>query len=331
MNNILQKLREIALTFSIVPDGTLTNATSIDTVIKVLSDIRKSFHGFVEVEFLKEERYKKSYEKDSKILEDFLKTFELLIVDVKFGSLEPSVAPNVVELENPLFSNETLVWKRKTFETYKHDVFETDYTGTKGTNFILKKYTPEERNKIFKPVFDAMSGKYKINILDRHRRIVNVLVLPDELRRLQIIPSVSKEKKAVVEKNVVGYFKVITDGTSIELKKGNIKKIYDLDVLEHETYPYKPEMIKYEKRTFVLSQKLVCDIRFEDNMYFISYPELDICVWGETRERTESAFSFAFNAMYENYVQEDDTKLSEKALALKSKLQALISQTNDEA
>jgi len=73
-----------------------------------------------------------------------------------------------------------------------------------------------------------------------------------------------KEKQISVEKNVVGYFKVLTDGTTIELKKSNIKKVYDLDVLEHDTYPYKPAMIKFEERTFVLSQKLASDVRQED-------------------------------------------------------------------
>ena len=325
MNNILQKLREIALTFSIEPEGTITNAAGLDTVIKVLTDVRRSFHGFIEVEFLKDERYRKFYEKDTKVLESFLKTFELLIVDVKFGSLEPSVAPNVVELENPLFRDDVLDWKQKVFKTYKQDVFETDYTKTKDVNSILNKYTPEERNKIYRPMFDAMTGKHKINVLDPSRQIINVLILPDELRRLQIIPPVLKEKKESVERNVVGYFKVLTDGTSIELKKGNIKKIYDLDVLEHETYPFKPDMIKYEKRTFIFSHKLVCEVRFEDDMYFISYPELDICVWGETREQTELAFSFAFNALYENYALEENSNLSEKALAIKTKLQSMIS------
>jgi hypothetical protein len=331
MNDALKRLRGIALTFKINPEGTIANAAGVDTVIRVLTDVRRSFNGFVEVEFLKDERYRKSFEKNSRILEEFLKGFELLIVDVKFGSLQASVAPNVVELENPLFRDEVLEWKQKAFTTYKHDVFEINYQGTSEVKDILKKYTAEERGKIYKPVFDAMSGKHRIDVIDQRGKVLNVLSLPDELRRIQIVPPVVKEKQISVEKNVVGYFKVLTDGTTIELKKSNIKKVYDLDVLEHDTYPYKPAMIKFEERTFVLSQKLASDVRFEDNLYFISYPDLDLCVWGESREQAETAFSFAFNALYENYAQEDNTKLSEKAIALKTRLLSLISQVTNEA
>ena len=331
MDPYLKTLRELSLTFKIKPQHAIGNAAGIDTIIKVLSDVRRSFLGFVEVEFLRETENRNAYEKDKSILADFLKHSELLMVDVRFGSLQASVAPNVLELDNPLFKDELLKWKREKFNVYKHDVFGKDYNRSDDVRDILQNYSPAERAKIYRPVFDAVAGKHTIQVIDNAGRITNVLHAPDEVRRIQLLPPVAKSAEKPIQKNVVGYFKVLTDGTTVEWRKSNIKKVYDIDFLEHDDYPFKPDAIRHEHRTFVLKRKLVCDVRFEEDIYFISQEELNIAVWGKTREEAEAAFAFSFNALYENYVMEDEGKLSLKALELRSKIANLISKTYNES
>jgi len=102
-------------------------------------------------------------------------------------------------------------------------------------------------------------------------------------------------------------------------------------VLEHETYPFKPDAIRFEKRTFVLSKKLNCEVDFHDDVYFITYPELDVVVWGKTREEVEEAFAFTFSALYDNYMCESDEKLSSKAKDIKQKIHLLVITTFDDS
>ncbi len=111
-----------------------------------------------------------------------------------------------------------------------------------------------------------------------------------------------------------------------------VKKLKELiEVLEHDTYPFKPDMIRFEKRTFVLNQKLVCEVDFHDETYFISYPELDIAVWGKTRDEAEEAFAFVFSALYDNYALESDDILSSKARDIKKKMNSLVTSTFHES
>ncbi len=52
-NNLLEGLKKIALRFHIDPKNTIGHAARVETVIKVLSDINKSYKNFLEIEFKK--------------------------------------------------------------------------------------------------------------------------------------------------------------------------------------------------------------------------------------------------------------------------------------
>jgi hypothetical protein len=101
--------------------------------------------------------------------------------------------------------------------------------------------------------------------------------------------------------------------------------------LEHDTYPFKPESIKYQNFKFDLSKNLDCIVEFEDDNYIIKNEELDIIVWGATREEVEDAFNFSFYSLYINYYLEDNSKLSDEAIFLKSRLHTIIKLVTDEA
>jgi hypothetical protein len=96
-------------------------------------------------------------------------------------------------------------------------------------------------------------------------------------------------------------------------------------------YHFKPESIKYQNFNFDLNKILECVVEFEDDNYILKNEELDIIVWGATREEVEDAFNFGFYSLYINYYLEDDSKLSDEAILLKNKLQAIIKSVTDEA
>jgi hypothetical protein len=95
-----------------------------------------------------------------------------------------------------------------------------------------------------------------------------------------------------------------------------------------DIYPFKPDVIKFEDKIYVLNKKLACAVDFEEDNYTIRNEFLDITVWGDTREEVETAFSFSFHALYENYALEDDKKLSKEAKVLKINLLSLVRKTS---
>jgi hypothetical protein len=94
--------------------------------------------------------------------------------------------------------------------------------------------------------------------------------------------------------------------------------------LEHETYPYKPSNIAFENTVYILNKRLECLVEFEDEMYVIQNPELDITVWGNTREEVEYSFGFTFHSLYQNFALEQDERLSEEAKLLKTNLLNIV-------
>ena len=125
-------------------------------------------------------------------------------------------------------------------------------------------------------------------------------------------------------KIIQAYLKVVKHDGKYLLNKGNIKKVFYLEELEYDTYPYKPDMIKYYNTIFNLTEKLDCSVSYEENQYIISNDLLDLTVWGETREEAERAFCFSFYGLYQNFAKETDSNLTEGGLKIKKILKELV-------
>jgi hypothetical protein len=93
---------------------------------------------------------------------------------------------------------------------------------------------------------------------------------------------------------------------------------------EYNTYPYKPDVIKFDEKIYDLSEKLDCSVFFEDNNYIIVNEKFDLSVWGETREEAEQAFNFAFSALFQNFAKENDDNLSNTAKKIKDRLLKIV-------
>jgi hypothetical protein len=111
---------------------------------------------------------------------------------------------------------------------------------------------------------------------------------------------------------------------SLKQKNGKTNKSLLQKEYEKETYPYAPDVIRFDDKIYILSKKLDCNVVFENDVYIITNEFLDITVWGESRVTAEQAFSFTFSALYQNYINEDDVNLSEKAKNIKIKLKNLV-------
>ncbi len=226
---MLEELRKIALRFQIDPKSTIGHAAKLETVVKVLSEINKSYKNFLEIEFLKNSDFRKAFDKNKKTLETIIGELELLIVDVNFSSFTSAVAPNVAEDNTTIFIDEVLLWKKEKFDEYKEEIIKADYSSSSYIQRISKRYSDHEINKIFQPLFSFIgTGEdYKINIQSEDSKILKTLHQPNK-SKVQYF--VSKTKRATVEpeyKTVQAFMKIKPDESgAFNIKKSNIKETY---------------------------------------------------------------------------------------------------------
>lgn len=330
---MIEKLKDIAFRIHIEPLKTVEHAAKVETVIKVLSDIYQSYNNYLEIEFLRNEDFRKVYETNKKVLDTIKEELSLLVVDLNFSSFEAALAPDLVEMQSPIFKNEVLEWKRETFNEYKDVIICGDYEDSNYIHKVAKRYTDDERVKIFKPLFSSFGdGKeYKVNIKNKNHEILRSLVQP-EISKDFYVPKLTVERFDVPEYSIVQVFaKVKKQGDKFKLNQRNLKEILYFEELEHDTYPFKPELIKFEETIFVFNKNLDCIVEFEDDNYVIKNEDLDIIVWGESRKKVEEAFCFSFYSIYKNFYLEDNKNLSNEAIQLKEKLKSIIKNVINEA
>lgn len=322
----IESLQDIAFRFQIDPTATIGHAARVSSVITVLSAINQSYINFLEVEFFKNQEFAKVYATNPKVLDSLKADLELLLVDLKFGSFEAAAAPNV--LETTLFNESVNSWKRKTFTDYKEDILYADYYDIKYLRRTIDRFTDEERSKIFKPLFAAVSPDrpYRLNILDKQGKTRKILSQPKNWIDFYV-PKQERNAQIEDEFHTVSFVAQVRKNDDIEgynLSKRNIKQVLFAERLEYETYPYKPKVLQFEDVIYVLSEPLVCEVSYEDESYIIRNERLDLTVWGDSREEAETAFSFAFHSLYQNFAEEADGQLSDDAKSLKSDLSSLV-------
>lgn len=322
---MIENLKDIAIRIHIDPLKTVEHAAKVETVIKVLSDIHQSYNNYLEIEFFKNEEFRKIYESNKKVLETIKEELGLLVVDLSFNSFEAALAPDILELQSPIFKDEVLEWKRATFDVYKDIIISDDYENADYLHKVAERYNDEERIKIFKPLFSSFGdGKeYKVNIKDTNHNILKTLVQPEKSKGFYI-PKLTSERLDTTEYSTVQVFVKIKKQDEFNLNRRNLKEILYHEELEHDTYPFKPELVKFQETIFVLNMHLECIVEYEDDIYIIKNEELDLIVWGKTRKEVENAFNFSFYSLYTNYYLEIDSKLSFEAIILKNKLREII-------
>jgi len=330
---MIEKLKDIAFRIHIEPLKTVENATKVETVIKVLSDIYQSYNNYLEIEFIRNVKFREAYESNNKVIETIKEDLALLIVDLNFGSFEAALAPDLSDQQTEIFNNEVLDWEIDTFKEFKDDIIHGDYENDHYIKKITEKYNETEREKIFKPLFSSIgNGKnYRININDKNHTFVKALIQPKSTKPYYI-PKNSKNNFDNSEFTTVHFFaKVKKLGDTLDLNKKNISEVLFLEKLEHDTYPFKPEIIKFQETIFVLNRNLDCTIDYEEDNYIIKNEELDIVVWGDSRKEVEEAFCFSFYSIYQNYCIEVNSNLSDEAILLKEKMYSLIKNVINEA
>lgn len=298
-NEELNELRDIAFEITIDPNNPL-HAASAEDVVKVLSAYINSYKSYLTVKIQSEN---KSQEEVAEIIRDT----KLMVVDTDFNSFHSSLAPY-----NPNNPSTMTV-----FNNYKSEILEADMDNYGDLKRLRDDYTKEQLHAIYNPIFAVTSRNYSLKIKTNKtgERKVNK-------PRKEFETYFKPTKTKIIKESEDKLFQVVVQAADIN--SFSKKDIIYSSILEHETYPLSLDRIKSNEKTIYLHDTINCMVEYSDDLYFITYKDLNIEVWGETREDAEQAFKFTFYSLVVNYAEEDDSNLTNDAILLKNKLITMI-------
>ena len=324
--DFLKSLRKIALYFKLEVGPKYGGAIDVDSLSKVLKAINSSFQSYFDAELRNQVKGKISsqVDKEIKTLRDEAR---LLIVDLKFASFEAALSPDAVTSTAYAHIQHPLQTKREIFKSFEQDIFFSNLNDVKTVERIEKKFTKEVRAAIFKPLEETVfnptkySFKYGKSFNDLTRKFKPIR--PEISKRL-IPPSVKPPSLETVYKVYV-----VTEGEyDLFGPKPKIKKMLASEKLDRLTYPLQLSKIKGDDTEIIFKNPITAEVTYdeEENLYHITYNELNIAVWDKDRNDADEAFRFAFISLVKNFYVEKDIKLTESGKQVKYKLASLIDQ-----
>lgn len=328
MEEYLNDLRDKSIYIKLEAKEKIAGAIDLDNLIKVLNSISQSYKCFLEIELDKNETVKSSTPQGRKEVKHFIKESELLIVDLDFASFGAAICPNTVTTLPYSNIKDGLNLKKKTFEEYKSDVFYADYKDPKFIQHISQKYTDEERANIFKPlvsnIYSNPSIKFYYGKDKEHLKLFSKGSLNKSTLEKLIPTKISSEDASVKKEDTYAIYVTSSDEMDLFGKKPKYSKVLATQKLERPVYPYQLNEIKLNNKLYLLKKVLSAEVTYEDNLFYIKYPDLNIEVWGEDRVEAEEAFNFMLKNVITNIYLEKDEKLTPKAQIVKSIIKDMI-------
>lgn len=322
--DFLEELRKLALYFKLETPK-YGGAIDVESLAKVLRSVNASFQNYFDAE-LRTTYVGKITSRVDQEIRALKEEANLLIVDLRFASFEAAVSPNSVTTSS-LFNyfKEPGELKKKIFKSYEDEIFYSDLNEPKTIEKLERKFSQEERSAIFKPLDETVfhptrySFKYGKSFNDLKRSFKPI---KEEVVKKLIPPSVKQSRTETLYKVYV-----VTEG-EMDLfgPRPKIKKMLATEKMERADYPLQLHKIRYDGIEVFLKNILNADVSFDDEekLYYISYPDLNILVWGADRNEADEAFQFSFISLIQNIYNEDDGNLTNKAKEIKKKLTELI-------
>lgn len=100
--------------------------------------------------------------------------------------------------------------------------------------------------------------------------------------------------------------------------------ISDCNINLENKFQINIDYIAHGKFIYYLSRNLTLDIHYTIDGYYINEKETGIVAYGEDMQTALYDFNSSFNYLVDNYLLEDDNKLSVDALEIKNKLKLII-------
>jgi hypothetical protein len=328
MEDFLNKLRINALHIKLESDIKYGGAVDIDSLIKILHSLNESFLNFIDAE-VRFRLQKKITNRVNKEIQCLVNESKLLIVNLNFSSFEAEVSPDLMTTSLPFSAfADIFKVKKEIFEEYKEEVVLTDPNNIKYEN-LINKYSKEEFKRIYKPLADTIwkSDGYKFYAGKSNEVLKKPLPkISDSTFKIffpkEVKPTPPEEQYYRIWAINEGDYDIFGD------PKLKIKKVFAAEKFIKPVYPFQTNKIIFDESVITLKDILTANVEYseESELFYISFPDLDILVWGEDRNIAEEAFNFTFASLVESIYLEKDINLTEKALKIKNKLSQLISE-----
>lgn len=328
MNDFVEILRERALHLKLEADKRFGGAVDVQSLVKALGAIERSYSNYLDAELRDKVKGKitKTIEKE---IAAFKKESALLVVDLNFASFGAAIVSNSVTTSGSFahFKNAQQL-KQESFDHYKKDAFFADHNDPKVLAQLKERFTPEERSSIFSPLYkDIFSTKsFSFQVGKTAKTLHPVHRKTSEAAQKTLMPVVHKTLEPSGEK-LVALYGIVEDNVDLFGQRNiKFKKRLAVQSMDKDTYPYQSHEINYGNAKVILKRPITAKVEFveDENLYFISFGDLELSAWGDTRQQAEEAFNFAFVDTVKTYYLEDDSRLTKKAIALKQQLAALI-------
>lgn len=332
MEAFLESLREKSLYIKLSSNDRFGGAVDIESLSKALASLNSSYKNFLKIE-LYSQRNNFISAKEKVELKILIDESQLLIVDLDFASFGAAVTPNTITHLNYSSLGDVKRIKEESFENYRDFVIEGDFNDDSFLNTISGRYSPEERNLIYKPIYDNIINQKYFNFyfgdnkLNANKKIkkpsnnifLNKLIPP--LKKVVIDNSIREEKLYAI---------YVSSSNENDLfgKKPKYDKILATEKLEKAVYPYQFSRIEYDNTIITLKEQINAHVTFEEGLFHITLDKFNIHVWGDTREEVEDAFDFSFCSLVENIYLESDEHLTKKALEIKINLNSIIKEVS---
>ena len=325
-DNSLDQLLKKAISLQIEGLEGVGHSISVQTLIEILTQIQRSFNNYIEIGVSKNPELAKGKDITPELIALIQEKLQLLVLKVQPGSVVVRMSPDTTNLQGLIFTAPAVEWQSTVFDKYKTEVISPAYTPS-FIDDISDKYNPEERTRIYKPFFKAVGlgqekTSYRINLIDNDYasakiNVIKTLSLPEKKDQKAIIPNVRPVSKVEEMDGLVLARIKTTNG------KSHVTNIYSVN----ETFtsiPYSLETIRYKHRAYTLTKKIVCQLRKEEETFFLEYKDLDIEVWGSNLGGVVEACGFAFDSLYRNFVKVKEEELSPQAIVFRHKLAQLV-------
>ncbi|MBA6153101.1 hypothetical protein [Gelidibacter maritimus] len=221
----LRSLREQAFYIKLAPTSSKYSDTIgfNELVSELLKNISTSFKSFLKADFF--ESFKEVMTDEKKLNASFKKLapdLDYRMVDLDFGSFEIGLAVDKV-MKQSIENKEIRDWAIDVGYKYQNIVLDDDYD-EENVSEIISNYSPEDRKKIFEPIFKITeNSNFDFKIKDSKSKEYSKILIKDKSKIERILPS----KLEVVEDEKSKEFEIIQVTTIKE--KDKIRKIIRLD------------------------------------------------------------------------------------------------------
>lgn len=328
MDDFLDKIRTSALYVKLNSIEKFSGGVDLDSLLKVLHALNQSYHSFLESNYLHLRKISDVKTIKSEV-NRIQKDSDLIIVDLKFESFGAAISPNTITTSTEIKNFEIVDFKSTSFTLFKEEVIFSDYNSDDFLKRIKKKYSESERSKIFAPIINDIVTNKNIKLVVGTKTQPQKKVfrkIRNEKAYVVLAPKIETRKDDTGEKLVKAYMTVSKDTDLFGAKSLKAKKLQYIKEIEADTYPFATKHIEYNDETIQLKTEIEAEVEYskDGKLYSISYENLDINVWGETRKDAEESFHFMFYQLYQVYFNEIDENLTPEAIKLKEKLHSLI-------